>query len=73
MIYLVEFANLSGATYVQEYSGRLLWDVVADAEADITRQPECRVAHIWPIDEAPRAALSAAGLFRAAQADQALF
>lgn len=58
MLYLVEIENLSGMTYICEYSGTLLWDVVADAEADITHAPDRRVARVWPIDEAPAEILS---------------
>jgi len=53
MLYLVEIGNPSGATYIREYSGHLLWDVVADAEADITYEPSSRITRVWSIDEAP--------------------
>jgi len=53
MLYLVEIENPSGITHIREYSGNVLWDVVADAEADITYEPSYRVTRVWPIDEAP--------------------
>ena len=59
MIYLIEIEDPSGTTYVREYSGGLLWDVVADAEADITYEPHCRITRIWPVDEAPMEVLLA--------------
>jgi hypothetical protein len=53
MLYLVEIGNPSGVSYIREYSGHLLWDVVADAEADITHDPNSRITRVWSIDEAP--------------------
>ena len=58
MLYLVEIEGSSGVIYVRQYSGRLLWDVVADAEADITYEPDSRIMRIWPADEAPEEVLS---------------
>jgi hypothetical protein len=60
MRYLIEIESLSGTCYIREYSGGVLWDVVADAEADITDRPDCRITRVWPIDEAPWEVLSAA-------------
>ena len=57
MLYLVEIENPSG-TYIREYSGKLLWDVVADAEADITYEPNSQIIRVWPVDEAPETVLS---------------
>ncbi|MFL5280687.1 MAG: hypothetical protein ACJ8AW_06730 [Rhodopila sp.] len=58
MLYLVEIGKPSGVTYIREYSGNLLWDVVADAEADITYEPDSRITRVWPIEEAPSEVLS---------------
>jgi len=58
MLYLVEIGNLSGVTYIREYSGHLLWDVVADAEADITYEANSRITRVWSIDDAPDDVLS---------------
>ena len=57
MLYLVEIETPSG-TYIREYSGKLLWDVVADAEADITFELDSRITRVWTIDEAPSEVLS---------------
>lgn len=53
MLYLVEIKDPAGLTYIREYSGSRLWDVVADAEADITYEPNSRITRIWPINEIP--------------------
>lgn len=58
MLYLVEIEGSSGVIYVRQYSGRLLWDVVADAEADITYEANSRIVRVWPIDEVPEEVLA---------------
>jgi hypothetical protein len=58
MLYLVEIEKLAGITYIRKYSGNLLWEVVADAEADITDEPNSQITRIWPIDQAPDEVLS---------------
>lgn len=60
MLYLIQIESLSGGSYIRQYSGGLLWDVVADAEADITGRSDCRITRVWPIDEAPWEVLFAA-------------
>ncbi len=58
MLYLVEIENSFGVTYIRPYNGTLLWDVVADAEADITYEPNSRIVRVWPVDEVPEEILS---------------
>ena len=52
MIYLIEIEEGTGKLEVRQYDGLTLWDVVADAEADITGSPGSRIKRVWPLSEA---------------------
>ena len=53
MIYLIEIEEGAGKVEIRQYDGLTLWDVVADAEADITGSPSSRIKRVWPLGEAP--------------------
>jgi hypothetical protein len=59
MIYLVEINDGAGKMHIRQYDGPVLWDVIADAEADITNDPCSRIMRVWPLNDAPAEILAA--------------
>jgi hypothetical protein len=51
--YIIEFDDGSGTISTREYAGHVLWDVVADAEADIWNDPHIHITRVWNKGEEP--------------------
>lgn len=51
--YIIEFDDGSGTVTTREYAGHVLWDVVADAEADIWNDPHSHITRVWNKGEEP--------------------
>jgi hypothetical protein len=51
--YIIEFDDGSGTVSTREYAGHVLWDVVADAEADIWNDPHSHITRVWYKGEEP--------------------